>query len=69
MFGKPYRAGSKDSKVERTGDISSSKYIPGMAKDMNLMRLNMQKMVTIWGGKPSKSVSTNMLKGKETKIK
>jgi hypothetical protein len=32
------------------------------------MRLNMQKMVTIWGGKPSKSVSTNMLKGKETKI-
>jgi len=30
--------------------------------------LNMQKMVTIWGGKPSKSVSTNMLKGKETKI-
>lgn len=72
MFGKPYRAGSsnknKDSKVERTGDISSSKYIPGMAKDMNLMRLNMQKMVTIWGGKPSKSVSTNMLKGTDTKI-
>ena len=69
MFGKPYRAGSKNSKVERTSDISSSKYIPGMAKDMNLMRLNMQKMVTIWGGKPSKSVSSNMLKGKETKIK
>jgi hypothetical protein len=72
MFGKPYRAGSsntnKDSKVERTRDISNSKYIPGMAKDMNLMRLNMQKMVTIWGGKPSKSVSTNMLKGTDTKI-
>ena len=71
MFGKSYRASSKntDSKVERTsGDITSSKYLPGMAKDMNLMRLNMQKLVTLAGGKPSKTVSTGLLKGKDTKI-
>jgi len=70
MFGKSYRAGSKntDSKVERTGDVTSSKYLPGMAKDMNLMRLNMQKLVILAGGKPSKTVSTGLLKGKDTKI-
>jgi gas vesicle protein len=69
MFGKSYRASNKDTKVERTsGDITSSKYLPGMAKDMNLMRLNMQKLVTLAGGKPSKTVSTGLLKGKDTKI-
>jgi hypothetical protein len=67
MFGKSYRYGSKkdDSKVERVGgDIASSKYLPGMAKDMNLMRLNMQKLVTLAGGKPAKTPSTTLLKGK-----
>jgi len=67
MFGKSYRYNNKkdNSKVERVGgDISSSKYLPGMAKDMNLMRLNMQKLVTLAGGKPSKTPSTSLLKGK-----
>ena len=71
MFGKSYRYGSKkdESRVERVGgDIASSKYLPGMAKDMNLMRLNMQKLVTLAGGKPSKTPSTSLLKGKSPTI-
>ena len=74
MFGKSYRYGSNsskkdDSKVERVGgDIASSKYLPSMAKDMNLMRLNMQKLVTLAGGKPSKTPSTSLLKGKSPSI-
>lgn len=65
LFGKPYRSGTvadkmdsaKISRVDYNSQLTAknTSVLPAMAKEMNLTRLNMQKLVVLAGGKASKT--------------
>lgn len=68
IFGKPYRSGTSSSVSEKADsaritrvDMNSqvtarnTSVLPAMAREMNLTRLNMQKLVKLAGGTPSKT--------------
>lgn len=65
VFGKPYRSGSvsdkadsaRISRVDMNSQVTArnTSVLPAMAREMNLTRLNMQKLVKMAGGTPSKT--------------
>lgn len=77
IFGKPYRSGTSSGVTEKADSARISRVdmnsqltarntsvLPAMAKEMNLTRLNIQKLVRLAGGTPSKT-STSAVKFKD----